>query len=101
MFFLIKLVWWVLTLPIRLALFAVGVAFWVLTLPLRIVLGVLGLIGLVRVLQLGIVGAVGYVFYKLVNPDPEDLLTPGQSAEGGSMRPSAPTQADLAKVPST
>ena len=98
MFFLIKLVWWVLTLPIRLALFAVGVAFWVLTLPLRIVFGILGFIGLTRLLQLGIVGAVGYVFYKLVNPDPEDLLGSTPPAAAPS---SAPTAADLQKVPST
>jgi hypothetical protein len=97
MFFLIKMVWWLLTLPIRLALFAVGVAFWVLTLPLRIVFGALGLIGLARLVQFGIVGAVGYLFYKLVNPDPEDLLAPAP-ATGLS---TAPTAADLAKVPST
>ena len=92
MFFLIKLVWWLLTLPIRLALFAVGVVFWVLTLPLRIVFGFLGLIGFARLIQFGIVGAVGYVFYKLVNPDPDDLLPAAKSA---------PTAADLEKVPST
>lgn len=97
MFFLIKLVWWVLTLPIRLALFAVGLALWVLTLPLRIVFGVLGIIGLTRLLQLGIVGALGYVFYKLVNPDPKDLLSPGDNAGTTS----APTAADLERVPST
>jgi hypothetical protein len=97
-FFLIKLVWWLLTLPIRLALFAVGVALWVLTLPLRIVFGFLGLIGLTRLLQLGIVGAIGYVFYKLVNPDPEELLGTTHVAPA---TPSAPTAADLEKVPST
>jgi hypothetical protein len=96
-FFLIKLVWWVLTLPIRLALFAVGLAFWVLTLPLRIVFGFLGLIGLVRLVQLGIVGAVGYFFYKLVNPDQEELLAPAAAR----VTSSAPTAADLEKVPST
>jgi hypothetical protein len=103
-FFLIKLVWWVVTLPIRLALFAVGVVFWVLTLPLRIVFGVLSFIGLTRLLQLGIVGAIGYVFYKLVNPDSEDLLPPGplgSTLAGGAVGQSAPTAADLAKVPST
>ena len=87
--FLIKLIWFLLTLPIRLGLFAIGVALWIVTLPLRIVFGILGLIGLGRIAQLAVVGAVGYFFYKLVNPDPEDLL------------PSAPTQADLNKVPST
>jgi hypothetical protein len=87
--FLIKLVWFLVTLPIRLALFALGLAFWFLTLPLRIVFGALGLIGLGRIAQLTIGGAVGYFFYKLVNPDPEDLLPP------------APTQADLNKYPST
>ncbi|HEU5315114.1 MAG TPA: hypothetical protein VFX49_03335 [Chloroflexota bacterium] len=87
--FLVKLVWFLVTLPFRLALFAMGLAFWVLTLPLRIVFGTLALIGLGRVAQLAIVGAVGYFFYKLVNPDPEDLLPP------------APTQAELNKVPST
>ena len=104
MFFLIKLVWWVLTLPIRLALFAMGVAFWVLTLPLRIVFGILGFIGLTRLFQFGIVGAIGYVFYKLVNPEPEDMLPPGASVASvtdGALRSSAPTAADLAKVPST
>ena len=89
MFFLIKLIFWLITLPIRLALFAIGLGFWVLTLPLRIVFGILGLIGLGRILQLGIVGAVGYFFYKLVNPEPEDLAAP------------APAQADLNRVPST
>ena len=96
MFFLIKLVWWVVTLPIRLALFAIGLVFWVLTLPLRLVFGFLGLLGLTRLLQLGIVGAVGYFFYKLVNPDPEEL--PGPKA---SVSSSAPTAAELDKVPST
>ena len=86
---LIKLVWFLVTLPIRLALFTLGVAFWILTLPLRIVFGLLGLIGLGRIAQLAVVGAVGYFFYRLVNPEPEDLLPP------------APTQADLDKVPST
>ena len=93
--------WWLLTLPIRLALFAVGVAFWVLTLPLRIVFGILGLIGLTRVLQLGIVGAIGYVFYKLVNPEPEELLGTSAAASGAHVSPTAPTAADLEKVPST
>ena len=101
MFFLIKLVWWAVTLPIRLALFALGVAFWVLTLPLRIIFGVLGLVGLTRLLQLGIVGAIGYVFYRLVNPDPEDLLPSGTAGAGGSTGVNAPTADDLAKVPST
>jgi hypothetical protein len=87
--FLIKLVWWLITLPIRLGLFAIGVALWVLTLPLRIVFGVLGLIGLGRIAQLAMIGAVGYFFYRLVNPEPEDLLPP------------APSEADLNKVPST
>ena len=96
MFFLIKLVWWVVTLPIRLALFAIGLAFWVLTLPLRLVFGFLGLIGLTRLLQLGIVGAVGYFFYKLVNPDPEELLGPTASVSSN-----APTAEELNKVPST
>ena len=85
--FLIKLVWWLLTLPIRLGLFAIGVALWVLTLPLRIVFGVLGLVGLARVAQLTLIGAVGYFFYRLVNPEPEDLA--------------GPSEADLNKVPST
>jgi hypothetical protein len=87
--FLVKLIWFVFTLPIRLGLFAIGVAFWVLTLPLRIVFGILGLFGLGRLAQLALVGAVGYFFYKLVNPEPEDLLPPGPSA------------AELNKVPST
>jgi hypothetical protein len=87
--FLFKLVWWIVTLPFRLALFALGLVFWVLTLPLRIVFGVLGLIGFVRLLQLAIVGAVGYVCYKLVNPEPDDLAPP------------APTAAELNSVPST
>lgn len=87
--FLIKLIFWLVTLPIRLALFALGLAFWVLTLPLRVVFGVLGLIGFGRLIQLAVVGAVGYFFYKLVNPEPEDLAPP------------APTAADLERVPST
>ena len=87
--FLIKLVWWLVTLPIRLGLFAFGVAFWVLTLPLRIVFGTLGLIGVGRIAQLTLIGAVGYFFYRLVNPEPEDLLPPG------------PSEVDLNKVPST
>ena len=89
MFFLLKVIFWLVTLPIRLALFALGLAVWVLTLPLRIVFGILGLIGFVRLIQLGVVGAVGYFFYKLVNPDPADLMPPPPSA------------ADLNRVPST
>jgi len=92
--FLLKFLWFVFTLPIRLGLFAIGVAFWVLTLPLRIVFGVLGLVGMGRLAQLAIVGAVGYFFYRLVNPEPEDLLPPGPGS-------SAPTAADLNRVPST
>ena len=87
--FLIKLIFWLVTLPIRLALFALGLAFWIVTLPLRIVFGILGFIGFGRLLQLGTVGAVGYFFYRLVNPDPEELAPP------------APTAADLNRVPST
>lgn len=87
--FLVRLIWFVFTLPIRLGLFAIGVAFWVLTLPLRIVFGILGLLGIGRLAQLALVGAVGYFFYKLVNPEPEDLL------------PSGPSAAELNKVPST
>lgn len=70
--FMIKLVWWLVTLPFRLALFVLGLAIWVLTLPLRIVFGTLGLIGFGRIFQLALVGAVGYFFYKLVNPEPVD-----------------------------
>ncbi len=87
--FLFKLLWWIVTLPFRLALFALGLVFWVLTLPLRIVFGVLGLIGFGRLIQLAIVSAVGYFCYKLVNPEPDDLAPP------------APTAADLSSVPST
>lgn len=94
MFFLIKLVWWLITLPIRLALFALGLALWVLTLPLRIFIGALGLIGLGRIVQLGIVGAVGYFFYKLVNPEPDEQLAAAATA------PHAPTAAERNKVPS-
>jgi hypothetical protein len=87
--FLIKFLFWLVTLPIRLVLFALGLAFWIVTLPIRIVFGILGFIGFGRLLQLATVGAVGYFMYKLVNPDPEDLAPPPPSA------------ADLNSVPST
>lgn len=87
--FLIKGIFWLVTLPIRLVLFALGLAFWVLTLPLRVTFGILGMIGFMRLVQLAIVGALGYFCYKLVNPEPDDLLPP------------APTASDLNKVPST
>jgi hypothetical protein len=86
--FLIKLLFWLLTLPFRLLLFALGVVFWVLTLPLRIVFGMLGFVGFGRLLQVGVVAGLGYFFYKLVNPTSEDLPPP-------------PTEAELNRVPST
>jgi hypothetical protein len=86
---LIKGIFWLVTLPIRLALFALGLAFWVLTLPIRVTFGFLSMIGFMRLVQLAIVGALGYFCYKLVNPEPDDLLPP------------APSENDLNRVPST
>ncbi len=91
--FLFKLVFWLVTLPIRLALFAAGIGLWVLTLPLRIVFGILGIIGLGRIIQLGVVGAVGYFFYKLVNEE--------QSSASELLSTPSPTEEDLDRVPST
>ena len=93
--FLVKLLFWLLTLPFRLILFVVGLALWVLTLPLRIVFGVLGLIGFWRILQIGIIAAVGYFFYRLVSGSEDDAFDTTRVA-------SEPTSAaELTSVPST
>jgi hypothetical protein len=75
---LIRSLWWLLTLPLRLVLWVVGLALWILFLPLRLLFGFLGLLGLGRLLQLGIIAGLGYFFYRLVNdPGPRDDSGPG------------------------
>lgn len=65
--FLLKFVFWVITLPVRLVFFAIGTTLWVVTLPLRMVFSVLALIGFSRLFQLAVAGGVGYALYRLVN----------------------------------
>ena len=75
---LFRSLWWLLTLPIRLVLWVVGLALWILFLPPRLLVGVLGLFGLGRLLQLGIIAGLGYFFYRLVNePGSRDEAAPG------------------------
>ena len=92
--FLLKLVFLIVTLPLRLLLWAIGLALWVATLPIRIVFGIMGLIGFGKVVQLAIVGALGYYFYRLVNEAPAERQ-PGP--EPGR----APSEAELERVPAT
>ncbi|MBI3974617.1 MAG: hypothetical protein HY332_25360 [Chloroflexi bacterium] len=65
--FLVRFLFWLLTLPIRLVFWVIGLALWVFTLPLRIVFLVLGLIGFGRILQLGALAAAGYYLYRLLS----------------------------------
>ena len=89
--FLFKALFWLLTLPIRLVFWVIGLGLWVLFLPVRIVFGILGLIGFGRLLQLGIIVGLGYFLYRLVNETPE--------VEAPGIEP--PTEAELESVPST
>lgn len=88
--FLIKFLFWLITLPIRLVFWVVGLALWLLTLPLRIVFGILGFIGFGRLLQLSFLAAIGYYFYR--------LLASEASGEDGVAPPSEST---LQSFPST
>ena len=90
--FLIKFLFWLITLPIRLVFWVVGLALWVITLPLRILFAILGLIGFGRLLQLGVVAGVGYFFYRLVNEP---------AAASDADLPAPPTEETLRSVPST
>ena len=90
--FLIKFLFWLITLPIRIVLWVIGLALWVLTLPIRILFTILGLIGFGRLLQLGIVGGIGYFFYRLVTEPP-----PASNAD----LPQPPSEATLQSMPST
>ena len=58
--FILGALWWLLTIPVRLVLWAIGLALWVLFLPLRLVLGLLGLIGGGKLLQAGVIAGLGY-----------------------------------------
>ena len=89
--FLFKALFWLVTLPIRLVLWVVGLGLWVIFLPLRIVFGVLGMIGFSRLFQLAAVAGIGYFFYRLVNETPV--------AEAPGIVP--PTRTELESVPST
>lgn len=90
--FLIKLLFWLLTLPFRLLFFILGLALWVLTLPLRITFGILGIIGLWRIMQLGLVAGIGYFFYRLINEATD-------SEASIATEPTSPTE--LRSYPST
>jgi hypothetical protein len=86
---------WLVTLPIRLAFWLIGLVLWVLTLPLRLTFGILGLIGFGRILQLGALAAIGYFFYRLVSDTGDDAMDTVRIA-------SEPTSsAELRSTPST
>lgn len=84
--FLIRSLFWLVTLPIRLVLWVLGLALWLLTLPIRIPFKILSLIGFMRVVQLGILGALGYFFYRLVNPGSTDM-EPRPASDGPPSTP--------------
>jgi hypothetical protein len=77
---LFRTVWWLVSLPVRLLLWAVGLTLWLLLLPLRLVFGVVGFIGLGRLAQLGVLASIGYFAYRLVNgPASPDESRPADS----------------------
>jgi hypothetical protein len=85
--------WWLVTLPFRLVLLALGIVLWVVLRPFRLFFGVLGLIGVGRLLQLGVIVGLGYLFRRLVfGPGPQQERLPptdtiGPDAEAGRRLP--------------
>jgi hypothetical protein len=63
---LFRVLWWLVALPFRLVLLALGVVLWMVLRPFRLFFGVLSLLGAGRLLQLGLIVGLGYLFRRLV-----------------------------------